>query len=241
MARAQRPGGESQLGCEMGRPLPQRHHRPAAPSCSFSVCVTGDRLCVPRRLPAPDAGGELAGEPSPRGRGRVHCGLRAEGSWPSQRRSPAWVCRSAVRPRCPRAGAALSLVLPPPPPAPAGRSLARVPAGQRDRLPGAECFPWQCRHRRESRRAGHGCSLRVPPDRAVPSLAPSADPTAGGDGPAAPGTDGLRPWLRPSSPVLSWARTSLPQPPGVLRWRGRVSSSRLSIRGRQVPCWARGS
>lgn len=112
MARAQRPGGESQLGCEMGRPLPQRHHRPAAPSCSFSVCVTGDRLCVPRRLPAPDAGGELAGEPSPRGRGRVHCGLRAEGSWPSQRRSPAWVGRSAVRPRCPRAGAALSLVRP---------------------------------------------------------------------------------------------------------------------------------
>lgn len=150
MARAQRPGGESQLGCEMGRPLPQRHHRPAAPSRSFSVCVTGDRLCVPRRLPAPDAGGELAGEPSPRGRGRVHCGLRAEGSWPSQRRSPAWVGRSAVRPRCPRAGAALSLVLPPPPPAPAGRSLARVPAGQRDGLPGAECFPWQCRHRRES-------------------------------------------------------------------------------------------
>lgn len=112
MARAQRPGGESQLGCEMGRPLPQRHHCPAAPSCSFSVCVTGDRLCVPRRLPAPDAGGELAGEPSPRGRGRVHCGLRAEGSWPSQRRSPAWVGRSAVRPRCPRAGAALSLVRP---------------------------------------------------------------------------------------------------------------------------------
>lgn len=112
MARARRPGGESQLGCEMGRPLPQRHHRPAAPSRSFSVCVTGDRLCVPRRLPAPDAGGELAGEPSPRGRGRVHCGLRAEGSWPSQRRSPAWVGRSAVRPRCPRAGAALSLVRP---------------------------------------------------------------------------------------------------------------------------------
>lgn len=112
MARAWRPGGESQLGCEMGRPLPQRHHRPAAPSCSFSVCVTGDRLCVPRRLPAPDAGGELAGGPSPRGRGRVHCGLRAEGSWPSQRRSPAWVGRSAVRPRCPRAGAALSLVRP---------------------------------------------------------------------------------------------------------------------------------
>lgn len=112
MARAQRPGGESQLGCEMGRPLPQRHHRPAAPSRSFSVCVTGDRLCVPRRLPAPDAGGELAGGPSPRGRGRVHCGLRAEGSWPSQRRSPAWVGRSAVRPRCPRAGAALSLVRP---------------------------------------------------------------------------------------------------------------------------------
>lgn len=96
----------------MGRPLPQRHHRPAAPSRSFSVCVTGDRLCVPRRLPAPDAGGELAGGPSPRGRGRVHCGLRAEGSWPSQRRSPAWVGRSAVRPRCPRAGAALSLVRP---------------------------------------------------------------------------------------------------------------------------------
>lgn len=112
MARARRPGGESQLSCEMGRPLPQRHHRPAAPSRSFSVCVTGDWLCVPRRLPAPDAGGELAGEPSPRGRGRVHCGLRAEGSWPSQRRSLAWVGRSAVRPRCPRAGAALSLVRP---------------------------------------------------------------------------------------------------------------------------------
>lgn len=81
MARARRPGGESQLGCEMGRPLPQRHHRPAAPSRSFSVCVTGDRLCVPRRLPAPDAGGELASGPSPRGRGRVHCGLelRAHG------------------------------------------------------------------------------------------------------------------------------------------------------------------
>lgn len=152
------PGGESQLGSEMGA-VP----RPAAPR---PPAAARPRQCVI---------GALAMLAEPRwaaGRGR------------SQRWSPARAGRSAVRPRCQRVAAALGIVLTPPPPPPWGRACSGCRQAGADGLRGVDRFPGQFQATRHRSHVPVVTFLCVPQDRTVSSPVPSTDPTGGGYGPA---------------------------------------------------------